>query len=134
MSDRAPRWARALLERSAGPKRVDEVVGDLDEAHRLRVGRHGRILAAVLTGLEAIDMARALRRARCSRPTDVAPAARHLSGALPPQRVQRGLALPALALDHAALGPGRRFRQDYGLPLQLPLQLPDLGIQTPEVL
>jgi predicted permease len=57
----APRWTRALLGRLAAPDRVDEVLGDLNEAHRIRVERRGRILAAVLTSLEAIDMAFALR-------------------------------------------------------------------------
>lgn len=61
---RAPRWARWLLGRVAAPGRVDEVVGDLEEAHRDRVGRRGRLPASVLTGLEALDVAVALLRDR----------------------------------------------------------------------
>jgi hypothetical protein len=57
----APRWARLVLSRLAAEERVDEVLGDLDEAHRIRVERRGRVLAAVLTSLETIDMAFALR-------------------------------------------------------------------------
>jgi hypothetical protein len=76
----------------------------------------------------------ATRRLLAGLPQDVARASRRLSGALLPQRVERALALPALALDHAALGPGRRFGQEYGLPPQLRLQLTDLGVQTPDAL
>jgi predicted permease len=53
---------------------VDEVVGDLDEAHRLRLQRHSRFVAAVLTAFEAIDIAWALRGASRTRPFDVATA------------------------------------------------------------
>jgi predicted permease len=60
----APGWTRALLARVADPNRVDEVLGDLDEAHRIRSDRRGRIMAAVLTSLEAVDMAYALWRLR----------------------------------------------------------------------
>lgn len=60
----APRWARALVGRLADPAEADEVVGDLEEAHRIRVGRHGRVLASVLTALEALDVAWALLRTR----------------------------------------------------------------------
>jgi predicted permease len=57
----APRWTRALLARVAEPDRVDEVLGDLDEAHRIRIARRGCVLAVVLTSVEALDMALALR-------------------------------------------------------------------------
>jgi putative ABC transport system permease protein len=60
----APRWARAVVAHFADPELVDEVIGDLDEAHRLRVARRGRALAAVLTSFEAVDIAFALRRHR----------------------------------------------------------------------
>ena len=60
----APRWTRALLARVAEPDRVDEVLGDLDEAHRIRIARRGRVLAGVLTSVEALDMALALRSQR----------------------------------------------------------------------
>jgi predicted permease len=56
----APRWTHALLRRSAPPGQVDEILGDLEEAHRSRLARRGRWVAAVLTSLEALDMARAL--------------------------------------------------------------------------
>ena len=58
--DTAPRWARALLKRAAGSKDAHEVLGDLEEAHEVRRSRHGRVLAKLLTGVEALDMARAL--------------------------------------------------------------------------
>lgn len=61
---RSPRWARWLLTRLAEPERVDEVVGDLEEVHRRHVERRGRLWATVLTSLETLDMARALRRNR----------------------------------------------------------------------
>jgi len=57
----APRWARALVARAADPGRVDEALGDLDEAHRIRRERRGPLLATLLTGLEALDMAVVLR-------------------------------------------------------------------------
>jgi predicted permease len=57
----APRWTRALLARLAEPGQRDEVLGDLDEAHGRRIARWGRIVAAVLTSVEALDMALALR-------------------------------------------------------------------------
>lgn len=59
-----PRWACALLAWLAGPGQRDEVVGDLEEAHRRRLTRHGRIPAALLSGVEALDMAVALLRLR----------------------------------------------------------------------
>ena len=64
----APRWTRTLLERLAEPGRAEEVVGDLEEAHAARVERLGRVRATVLTSLEALDVARALRRERRRRP------------------------------------------------------------------
>lgn len=60
----APRWACRLLARLAGPDRADEVVGDLEQAHRRRLGRHARPVATLLTALETADMAVALVRAR----------------------------------------------------------------------
>jgi len=61
---RAPAWACLLLSRLAPPERKEEVVGDLEEAHAWRVHRHGRLLAAILTSLESLDMALALLRLR----------------------------------------------------------------------
>jgi putative ABC transport system permease protein len=63
----APWWA-ALLVRSLAPRdHVDDVLGDLEEAHRSRAGRHGPIAARALTTLDAVDMAAALIRSRCDR-------------------------------------------------------------------
>jgi putative ABC transport system permease protein len=61
---RAPRWARAFLALLAPPSRTDEIVGDLEEAHRKRLDRHGRGIASLLTTLETLDMALALLRLR----------------------------------------------------------------------
>jgi putative ABC transport system permease protein len=66
----APRWACALLRRVAARDRADDALGDLEEAHARRVERRGRVIAAVLTTIEALDMAAALlrdRRRRTSR-------------------------------------------------------------------
>jgi predicted permease len=63
----APRWARWLLIRLAPPEREEEVVGDLEEAHRQRVERLGRLLAMPLTALDTMDMAVALLRDRRER-------------------------------------------------------------------
>lgn len=57
----APRWTRALLARLAEPDLADEVLGDLEEAHRKRVERLGPLVANILTALESLDMAFALR-------------------------------------------------------------------------
>jgi len=62
----APRWARRLLARLAPEGRGEEVVGDLEEAHRRRVEQRGRPLAYLLTTLETLDMAFALLRDRGS--------------------------------------------------------------------
>lgn len=55
-----PRWALALLRRLAPPAGAEDVLGDLEEAHRARVKRRGRLVASFLTGMEALDMACAL--------------------------------------------------------------------------
>ncbi len=55
-----PRWARWLLRWLAPPDRAEDVLGDLEEVHRGRVGRRGRMLASFLTGLEALDIGVAL--------------------------------------------------------------------------
>ena len=54
----APRWATWLLRGVAPPDRVDDVLGDLEEAHRSRLERHGHVAAVALTSLEALDVAR----------------------------------------------------------------------------
>jgi putative ABC transport system permease protein len=60
----APRWAIALLRRIAPRERVDDVLGDLEEGHRRRIARRGRLTAGLLTGLEALDLGAALLRER----------------------------------------------------------------------
>ena len=62
----APRWATALLRRLAASNaaEADVLVGDLEEAHRARVARRGAVLAALLTSLEALDVALMLLRRR----------------------------------------------------------------------
>ena len=49
-----------MLRRLAPEGSADHVVGDLEEAHRNRVERRGRLLAGVLTGIEALDIGFAL--------------------------------------------------------------------------
>jgi hypothetical protein len=55
----APRWTTWLLRRVTPRDRVDDVIGDLEEAHRSRTERRGRTSAAILTSLEVLDVARA---------------------------------------------------------------------------
>ena len=62
-----PRWTRALLRLLAQPRAVDDVIGDLEEAHRTSVERRGRFVATVLTAIGTLDMAFALMRARLGR-------------------------------------------------------------------
>lgn len=69
----SPGWARGLLRWLAPADREDEVLGDLEEAHRRRVGRNGRIVGTLLTGLEALDMGFALLRHRRARRRSVTP-------------------------------------------------------------
>ena len=47
---------------------ADDVIGDLEEAHRSRLQRHGRVAAGLLTVVETLDMAAALVRARVASP------------------------------------------------------------------
>ncbi len=63
----APRWSKALLRWMAPPGRENEVAGDLEEAHAAQVRRRGRLVASVLTGLEALDMAGVLLRERIGK-------------------------------------------------------------------
>src|SRR4029077_1171353 len=64
---RAPGWARALLWLVAPPGAVDDVLGDLEEAHRLRRLQHAPLAARALSGIDTLDMALALVRARVDR-------------------------------------------------------------------
>jgi len=54
----APRWAAALLRRlsRATGAEADVLIGDLEEAHRARVARHGDVVATLLTTLETMDI------------------------------------------------------------------------------
>ncbi|MEX0891724.1 MAG: ABC transporter permease [Gemmatimonadota bacterium] len=60
----APAWCRGLLRLLAPPHRREELVGDLDEAHALRVRRRGRIVGTVLTAVETLDVGRAMLMVR----------------------------------------------------------------------
>ena len=71
----APGWAKALLAFLAPPHRVDDVVGDLEETHRDRVARRGRLLGTFLTCVEALDMGFTILRDRIpTEPGDGVPA------------------------------------------------------------
>jgi putative ABC transport system permease protein len=63
-----PRWAAALLRRLAAPPEAEVLVGDLEEAHRMRVTRRGPVAAVVLTTLEVADVAFMLIRRRMRLP------------------------------------------------------------------
>ena len=63
-----PRWTTALLRRLASPPEAEILVGDLEEAHQARVARRGPALAALLTSLEAADIAFMLVRRRLRLP------------------------------------------------------------------
>lgn len=52
----SPWWARAVLRFLAPRDREDDVVGDLEEAHRERVERRGRVVATLMTSLEVLDV------------------------------------------------------------------------------
>ena len=54
----APRWAAALLRRlsRATGAEADVLIGDLEEARRARVARHGDVVATLLTTLETMDI------------------------------------------------------------------------------
>lgn len=56
----APQWTRWLLRLLAPTDRVEDLLGDLEETHRTRVARRGRLVGGLLTGLEALDVAFAL--------------------------------------------------------------------------
>src|SRR5262245_36532944 len=67
MNQLAPAWSRWLLQRVAPEERADDIVGDLEEAHRARLVRRGPLLAHVLTGIESIELASAVLRERARR-------------------------------------------------------------------
>jgi hypothetical protein len=64
---RPPRWARLLLWSLAPREQSDDVLGDLEEAHRNRTRHLGPIAARVLTGVETLDVSAALVRMRIVR-------------------------------------------------------------------
>ncbi len=64
---KAPWWTRALLGALAPPARREEILGDLEEVHRARVGRRGRVVASLLTSLESLDLGVAVLRERMRR-------------------------------------------------------------------
>ena len=80
----APRWTSALLRLAAPPGRAEDVLGDLEEAHRSRVQRRGRFIGTLLTGLEALDVGATLVRDRVRRRPTARPASR--SETVPPGR------------------------------------------------
>lgn len=59
-----PAWTRILLRWCAPPGREDDLLGDVEEVHRERVDRLGRLPAAFLTGVEALATAATLTVAR----------------------------------------------------------------------
>lgn len=69
----APKWATALLRLLVDSDEADILVGDLEEAHRERLGRHRAITAWLLTSLETLDIAWMLVRRRLPRPTRLTP-------------------------------------------------------------
>ena len=60
-------WRRLLLRAAAPREQIDDVLGDLEEAHARRLRRHGRAVATLLTAFETIEMAIALVRGRFAR-------------------------------------------------------------------
>lgn len=61
-----PRWTTSLLRLLAPAGELDDVIGDLEEAHRRRLQRHVLVAARLLTTLETIEMLVALIRVRAS--------------------------------------------------------------------
>jgi putative ABC transport system permease protein len=64
---RLPRGAAVLLRWLAPPGEADDVIGDLEEAHRRRLRRQGAIKARLLTALAIGEMSAALMRVRAAR-------------------------------------------------------------------
>lgn len=65
-----PRWSQVLLRWLAPGGQADDVIGDLEEAHEIRLRRHRQLGARALTALETLDMAFALLRARAAARRD----------------------------------------------------------------
>jgi len=66
MSNDLPRWIVALLRALGRPDELDDILGDLQEAHRHRL-RWGRPAASLARAVDAIEMGLALVRARLAR-------------------------------------------------------------------
>jgi putative ABC transport system permease protein len=62
-----PVWVTVLLRWAAPRGEADDVIGDLEEAHRRRLRRHGAATARLLTSLELIELSAALIRVRWAR-------------------------------------------------------------------
>ena len=62
-----PRWATLPLRWLAPAGEADDVIGDLQEAHQRRLGRHGATRARLLTAFEMVEMSGALVRVRATR-------------------------------------------------------------------
>lgn len=64
---KAPRWSLAFLRFLAPGHREDDVLGDVEEAHRKRIERRGSIVAWLLTSLDALDLGFMILRDRLRR-------------------------------------------------------------------
>ena len=60
-------WGAVLLRWLAPDGEAEDVLGDLEEAHRRRMRRHRISVARLLTAIEALEMAGALVRSRLAR-------------------------------------------------------------------
>ena len=135
----APRWARSLLATLAPSGRAEEVVGDLEEVHAERVRQRGRAAAALLTGVETLDVAAALLRDRWHRRDAVGGARRAGRGEVPTaswldfklglRMVGRHPSLTAVAVVAMAFGiaTGAGIMQFVTELLVLPLPYADAG-------
>ena len=86
---KAPAWARLLLEALSPAESVDEVLGDLEEAHRREVLRSGPVRAQLRTMLETLDVAFALLRLRTRRFRAFGSASSDGRASLPARQSQR---------------------------------------------
>lgn len=59
-----PKWVHALLRGASGRQTIEDVLGDLEEAHRRRLNRHGRFVATVMRGVEVLELSFLLLRER----------------------------------------------------------------------
>jgi putative ABC transport system permease protein len=61
-----PRWATGLLWLLSPPGDLEDVLGDLEEAHRRHVRRRGRVLGYAMTAWETAELSVALLRSRAT--------------------------------------------------------------------